>query len=71
MAVNQGVAVFNQLILTSKPGSQNVEFGILSEAIDNDIINLQYNGTVTQNNITTSFRYCESGEIEVDDKCVV
>ena len=71
VAVNHGVAVFDQLTLISKPGSQNVEFGIVSEAIDNDIINLQYNGTVTQNNITTSFRYCESGEIEVDDKCVV
>ena len=68
VSVNHGVAVFDQLTFISQPGSQNVEFGITSEAISNDIINLQYNGTVTQNSITTSFRYCESGEIEVDDK---
>ena len=71
VAVNHGVAIFDQLTLISKPGSQNVEFGIASEAIDNDIIKIQYNDTVIQNNITTSFRYCESGEVEVDDRCEV
>ena len=71
VSVDHGVGVFDQLTFISQPGSRNVEFGISSEAIDNDIINLQYNGTVTQNNITTSFRYCESGEIEIDDKCEI
>ena len=69
--VDHGVAVFDQLIFISKPGSQNIQFGITSEAINNDIIYLQYNGTVTQNSITTTFRYCESGEVEVDGRCVV
>ena len=66
-AVNQGEAIFDELILVAKPGSDNVQFQISSAAIDNDIIDLQYNGTVKQNNIEASFRHCQSGEIEVDD----
>ena len=71
VAVNQGEATFDELILIAKPGSTNVEFQISSAAVDEDIINLQYNGTINQKNIDASFRYCESGEIETNDVCQV
>ena len=67
-AVKQGAATFDELILVAKPGSTNAEFQISSAAVDDDIINLQYNGTVSQNAINSSFRYCESGEIETNDR---
>ena len=68
VAVQKGVAIFNELILIAKPGSKNVEFQISSDAVDDAIIDLQYNRTVKQNRIDASFRYCESGEIEINNK---
>ena len=71
VAVSQGSASFDEVIFSAKPGSNNVKFEITSTAIDNDILELQYNGAVYENNINTSFRYCQSGEIEVNDQCQV
>ena len=68
VVVDHGVAVFDQLIFIAKPGSQNVMFDVISNAIDNDIIYLQYIGTVEQKIIDASFQYCESGKIESNNK---
>ena len=69
--VNKGEASFDQLILQAKPGSQNVEFEISSLALDSEKISLQYNNTMSQAKIDASFRYCESGEVEIDGVCEV
>ena len=66
--VNQGVSSFDNLILIAKPGSMNVSYGITSSAIDQNIIDLQYKGSVEQQLIDATFRYCESGEIETNDQ---
>ena len=71
VVVSQGSASFDEVIFKAKPGSSNVMFEVTSTAIKNDILMLQYNGTAYDNNIDTSFRYCESGEIEVNDQCQV
>ena len=71
VVTNMGGSTFNELILTAKPGSKNIEFEVISTAIDNDKLDLQYNGTHTQHMIDASFRYCQSGEIEINDQCQV
>ena len=71
VVVSQGSASFDEVIFKAKPGSSNVMFEVTSTAINNDILMLQYNGTAYDNNIDTSFRYCESGEVEVNDQCRV
>ena len=71
VAVSQGSASFDEVIFKAKPGSSNIIFEVTSTAINNDTLDLQYNGTVYENNINTSFRYCQSGEIEVNDQCQV
>ena len=69
--VNQGEASFDQLVFQAKPGSQNVEFQITSLALDFDKISLQNNNTSSQAKINASFRYCESGEVEINGACEV
>ena len=71
VAVSQGSASFDEVIFKAKPGSNNIIFEVTSTAINNDTLDLQYNGTIIQNSINTSFRYCQSGEIEVNDQCQV
>ena len=71
VVVSQGSASFEEVIFRAKPGSSSVKFEVTSTAIDNEILNLQYNNTLYDNNIEASFRYCESGEIEVNDQCQV
>ena len=68
VAVNQGAASFDDLIFISKPGSNNVNFEVSSKAIDKDIVSLQYNGTQNQEHLDTSFRFCESGEVELNNQ---
>ena len=66
--VNQGTSSFENLILIAKPGSNNVKYEIISSAIDQDIIDLQYKENFIQEMIDVSFRYCESGEIETNNR---
>ena len=66
--VNQGTSSFENLILIAKPGSSNVKYEIISSAIDQDIIDLQYKESFSQEMIDVSFRYCGSGEIETNNR---
>ena len=57
VVTNKGVSVFNELIMSAKPGSRSVQFEVTSTAIDNDKVDLQYGGTVRQHMIDASIRY--------------
>jgi hypothetical protein len=69
--VKSGIAVFSNLKLISKPGSKNVKFEVHSAAIDDEVIQLQHNGTLKQEYLDANFRIWESGEIEYDNQWVV
>ena len=62
--VTAGVAKFDDLILVSQPGDQNVQFKVSSKAIDSEKLMLQYGVPTLQNPIDTSFRLCKPGEIQ-------
>ena len=62
--VTAGVATFDDLILISQPGDQNIEFKISSKAIDSEKLMLQYGMSTLQNPIDASFRLCKPGEIQ-------
>jgi hypothetical protein len=62
--VTNGVAIFDDLIFQSAPGDTNIEFEVTSSALDEIVLQLQYNSNWTQSPIVVSFRYCQPGEIE-------
>lgn len=70
VVVKGGVATFSDLTLIAKPTSENVPFNVHSPSLNSDILNLQYNSSLSQANILASFRICESGEKEENDQCI-
>ena len=55
--VTQGAVSFDSLFFVSKPGDQNIEFKITSNAIDSNILQLQYGQPSLQDEISVSFRW--------------
>ena len=66
---NQGLATFDDLIFVSTPGSEAIEYQVSSNAINDQKILLQYGVDSLQDPLLVSFRYCQSGEIESEDRC--
>ena len=67
--VEQGFALFSDLVFLSSPGKTNVEYSVSSEAIDSQKIMKTMNN-FTQNPIQVWFRFWMPGEIIENDKCV-
>lgn len=63
-----GVAHFRGIIFQAKPGSKNVKFGIRSNAINKSKILKQYGVESIQEPLYVSFRFCEPGEVDTDNK---
>ncbi|CAI2360059.1 unnamed protein product [Moneuplotes crassus] len=65
---SQGEATFDNLIFTSHPGDQSVEFRIVTTAVNDELVMAQY-GEIVQKPLTVNFRYCQPGEYEIGDVC--
>ena len=66
-----GLAVLDDIEFIVKPGSESVIYNLTSNALDFDtisagIMNFEDSASDYINNILATFRYCEPGEIEVD-----
>ena len=66
-----GLAVLDDIEFIAKPGSESVIYNLTSNALDFDtisagIMNFEDSASDYINNILATFRYCEPGEIEVD-----
>ena len=64
--LRNGVATFNNLIVNTKPGSTNMQFQATTSAIDSIKVKEVY-GSVSNNLISTNFRFCKPGEIQLSD----
>ena len=64
--LRSGIASFNNLIINTKPGSQNIQNQASSKSIDSLKIKEVY-GVVGSNIIYSNFRFCKPGEIELTD----
>ena len=62
-----GVATFNNIIIRAIPGSNNVLFNINTLAIDDAKIQSAYGGLLSDNIVSTDFRYWMPGEIQMAD----
>ena len=70
VTTTDGIAVFDDLILTATPGSNNVNFEVLSNFIDYQRVSVQLGTEKSSKNLTASFRLCQTGEIELNNQCV-
>ena len=61
--LSQGVASFDNLIFVSTPGSTDILYRATSKVIDNDIVEIVFGQTISDNNINVDFRFCRPGEI--------
>lgn len=61
--VTGGVATFNDMKFTAKPGAQNVQYGLSSDGLDLQKLIMQYGLGYAIRNMTVNFRYCRPGEI--------
>ena len=64
--LRNGVATFSNLIVNTKPGSTNMQFQATTSAIDSIKVKEVY-GSVSNNLISTNFRFCKPGEIQLSD----
>ena len=60
--ISSGEATFTNLIMFSKPGSQNVKFNVDSLAVDTSKLQLVYGSSYSKEFIEVNFRYCKPGE---------
>jgi len=67
--MEQGALVFNNAIFVSKPGSSNVEYSVISDAIDMSIAKAIYGTDYALPKIVVNFRYCKPGEYITQDQC--
>ena len=59
--LRQGIATFDNFIVSAKPGSQGVNVVASSKAIDRNKQNSVF-GSISDNIIETNIRYCKPGE---------
>lgn len=69
MIMTNGTVDLDDLILTSEPGSSNVHFEVLSNSIDYNRVSVQLGYDASSINLTSSFRFCQTGEIELNNQC--
>ena len=62
VAVKEGIALFDSLIVVSEPGSKNIEFTISSKSIDSNKVALAFNNKIVQSKILIDFSYWKPGE---------
>ena len=62
-----GVASFDNLVMIAKPGSTNIILNIDSKSIDSSKINKVFGSNSFNNIISTNFRFCMPGEIQMSD----
>ena len=63
--LNNGIAQFESIQFVHRPGQSNTIYRAVSYLIDSNKV--KYLDLPTDNTISVSFRYCQPGEVIVDD----
>ena len=61
-ALKNGISTFDNLIVTSEPGSKRIMISASSKAISNTKISEVFGSQISDNLIELDFRYCKPGE---------
>ena len=67
ITLTNGEATFEGTIFYAQPGSENVKFRIVSNAINYEMVQAVTN--FGDQDLTVSFRWCRPGEIQIGDIC--
>ena len=60
--LKEGKASFSSIVFESVPGTQNIKYGLSSNALEDEKLKRVFGDDYTQEGLTVNFRYCISGE---------
>lgn len=60
--LNKGVASFDNFVVNTNPGNKDISLEASTKSIDQLLVRTVFGNTISNNTITTSFRYCQPGE---------
>ena len=66
--LKNGIATFDSLSASAKPGSSSVEFSVSSKVLDLSKVLQALNRTETSKDLVMNFRFCQPGEQVIGDQ---
>jgi len=67
--LKNGIAKFNNFIVVSEPGTQNIFVSATSKAINKNKLSILTGSTIKDNFIEVGFRFCKPGEQIFEKEC--